>query len=165
MDIRVDRQTDRQRCFLATKKRCGFCLEEDRQTHEFAIWYAKKSLEWKLRQGQSNDEKWWFMTFQTHLNPLSLKLVKLSTCFAEVWWKTATKLCKKHGKKLQLIADSKGWQMSLLAILKHFWERNSKTPLDISLEQKKNALNNVCESLEVSLINMSDNRCSLLEAE
>ena len=105
------------------------------------------------------------MTFQTHLNPLSLKLVKLSTCFAEVWWKTATKLYKKHGKKLQLIADSKGWQMSLLAVLKHFWERNSKTPLDIPLEQKKNALNNVHESLEVLSISKSGSECSLLEAD
>ena len=79
--------------------------------------------------------------------------------------KIATKLCKKNGKELQLTADSKGWQMSLLAVLQHLWERNSKTPLDISLEQKKNALNNVCKSLEVLLINMSYNKCSLLEAD
>ena len=39
------------------------------------------------------------------------------------------------------------------------------TPLDISLEQKKNALNNVRKSLEVLLINMSYNKCSLLEAD
>ena len=77
----------------------------------------------------------------------------------------ATKLCKKHGKELQLTADSKDWQMSLPAVLRHFWERNFKTLLDISLKQKKNALNNVCESSEVSLINMSDNKCSLLEAD
>ena len=77
----------------------------------------------------------------------------------------ATKSWKKHGKELQLTADSKDWQMPLLAVLRHFWERNSKTPLDISLEQKKNALNNVRESLEVLLINMSGNKCSLLEAD
>ena len=55
--------------------------------------------------------------------------------------------------------------MSLLAVLKQFWERNSKTPLDISFKQKKNALNNVRENLEVLLINMSGNKCSLLEAD
>ena len=39
------------------------------------------------------------------------------------------------------------------------------TPLGISLEQKKNALNNVCEGLEVLLFNMFGNKCSLLEAD
>ena len=55
--------------------------------------------------------------------------------------------------------------MSLLAVLQHFLERNSKTPLDISLEQRKIALNDIRESLEILLINMSGNNCSLVEAD